>query len=51
MTDQFHHAMSNLHPKMKFEIEKPETTPHGLSLSQLDFKVTISKDGKSAFEF
>ena len=36
---------------LKFEIEKPETTPDGLSLSLLDFKVTISKDGKSSFEF
>jgi hypothetical protein len=51
MADQFHHTMNNLHPKLKFEIEKPETTPNGLSLSLLDFKVTISKDGKSSFEF
>jgi len=36
---------------MKCEIEKPETTLEGLSLSLLDFKVTISKDGKSFFEF
>ena len=34
-----------------FEIEKPETTPSGLSFSLLDFKFTISKDGKSSFEF
>ena len=51
MADQFHHTMNTLHPKLKFEIEKPETTPNGLSLSLLDFKVTISKDGKSCFEF
>ena len=51
MADQFHHTMNNLHPKLKFEIEKPETTPNGLPLSLLDFKVTISKDGKSSFEF
>jgi len=51
MADQFHHTMNNLHPKLRFEIEKPETTPNGLSLSLLDFKVTISKDGKSSFEF
>ena len=50
MADQFHHTMNNLQPKLKFEIEKPETTPNGLSLSLLDFKVTISKDGKSSFE-
>jgi len=51
MPDQFHHSMNNLHPKLKFEIEKPEITPNGLSLSLLDFKVTISKDGKSSLEF
>ena len=49
--DQFHQTMNNLHPKLKFEIEKPEITPNGLSLSLLDFKVTTSKDGKSSFEF
>ena len=43
--------MNNLHPKLKFEIEKPEKAPNDLSLSLLDFKVTISKDGKSSFEF
>ena len=51
MADQFHSTMNNLHPKLKFEIEKPEITPSGHSLSLLDFKVTISKDGKSSFEF
>ena len=51
MADQFHYTMNNLHPKLKFEIEKSEITPDGLSLSLLDFKVTISKDGKSSFEF
>ena len=51
MADQFHSKMNNLHPKLKFEIEKPEITPSGHSLSLLDFKVTISKDGKSSFEF
>ena len=25
--DQFHQTMNNLHPKLKFEIEKPEITP------------------------
>ena len=30
---------------------KPETTPNGLSLSLLDFKVTISEAGRSSFEF
>ena len=51
MADQFHSTMNNLHPKLKFEIEKPVITPSGHSLSLLDFKVTISKDGKSSFEF
>ena len=51
MADKFHSAMNNLHPKLKFEIEKPEITPSGHSLSLLDFKVTISKNGKSSFEF
>ena len=36
---------------LKIEIEKPEITPNGYKLSLLDFKVTISKDGKSSFEF
>ncbi|CAH3013797.1 unnamed protein product [Porites evermanni] len=45
------HIINNVHPNLKFEIEKPETTPSGLSLSLLDFKVTISKDGNSSFEF
>ena len=51
MADQFYYTMNNLHHKLKFEIDKPEITPNGLSLSLLDFKVTISKDGKSSFEF
>ena len=49
--DNFHDIINNVHPNLKFEIEKPETTPSGLSLSLLDFKVTISKDGNSSFEF
>ena len=50
MADQFHSTINNLHPKLKFEIEKPEITPSDHSLSLLDFKVNISKDGKSSFE-
>ena len=50
MADQFHHTKNNPHPKLKSEIEKPEITPNGLSLSLLYFQVTISKDGKSSFE-
>ena len=49
--DHFHHIINKMHPNLKFEIEKPETTPSGLSLSLLDFKVTISKDGNSSIEF
>ena len=49
--DHFHNVMNNVHPNLNFEIEKPEVTPNGLSLSLLDFKVTISKDGYSSFEF
>ena len=47
--DHFHHTMNNVHPILKFEMEKPETTPNSLSLSLLDF--TISKDGNKSFEF
>ena len=43
--------INNVQPNLKLKIEKPETTPSGLSLSLLDFKVTISKEGNSSFEF
>lgn len=43
-SDHFHHIINNVDPNLKFEIEKPETTPSGMSLSLLDFKVTISKE-------
>ena len=49
--DHFHHIINKVHHNLKFELEKPEITPSGLSLSLLDFKVTISKDGNSSFEF
>ena len=49
--DHFHKIINNVHPNLKFEIEKPQTTPNGQSLSLLDFKVTISQDGNSSFEF
>ena len=39
MAVRSHHTMNSLHPKLKYEIEKPETTPNGLSLSLLDFKL------------
>ena len=47
----FHDVINNAHPNLKFEIEKPKLTSSGLSLSLLDFKLTISKDGSSSFEF
>ena len=31
--DQFYQTMNNLDPKLKFEIEKPEVIPNGLSLA------------------
>ena len=49
--NEFHSTMNSLHPRLKFEIEKPATSPEGLSLSLLDFKVTISANGKSSFEY
>ncbi|RMX49490.1 hypothetical protein pdam_00023955 [Pocillopora damicornis] len=49
--DHFRHIINNVHSNLKFEIEKSQTTPRGLSLSLLDFKVTIFKDGNSSFEF
>ena len=47
--NEFHSTMNFLHPRLKFEIEKPATSPEGLSLSLVEFKVTISADGKSSF--
>ena len=38
--------MNGLHPRLKFEIEKPTLSPEGLSLSLLDFKVTKYYDGQ-----
>ena len=43
--------IKHAHPKIKFEIEKPTRTELGLSLSLLDFNVTITDDGNSTFEF
>ena len=39
--------MNDLHPRLKFEIKKP-TSPEGLSLSFLDFKVALSENGESS---
>ena len=47
--DRFHHIINNVHPNLKFEIEKPETRPGGPSLPLLE--VTVSKDGNNSFEF
>ena len=49
--DHFHDTINNAHPNLKFEIENSKVTSSGLSLSLLDFKVTISKDSSSSFEF
>ena len=49
MAHHFHHIINNVHPNLKFEIEKPETRPGGLSLPLLE--VTVSKDGNNSFEF
>ena len=35
--DNFHKIMNETHPNIKFEIEKPKTTPNGKSLSLWDF--------------
>jgi len=49
--NEFHDTMNGLHPRLKFEIEKPTASPEGLSLSLLDFKLTITTNGESSFEF
>ncbi len=49
--DEIHKNMNQLHPCIKFEIEKPTETPEGNKISLLDFSVTITKDGDSTFEF
>ena len=41
--------MNSPQPELKFEIDKTETTPNVLSLSQLEFKTTTSKNSKSTF--
>ena len=49
--NKFHHTMNSLHPRLKLEIEKPTASPEGVSLSLLDFKVTISENSKRSFEY
>lgn len=49
--DELHCTMNTVHPRLKFEIKKPTSSAKGLFLSLLDFKVTISQNGKSSLEF
>ena len=49
MADLFHHTINSLQPKLKFETDKTETTPNGLSLSEVQFEITTSKNSKSSF--
>ena len=49
--DAFHSTMNSAHPRIQFEIEKPNTSLDGRSLSLLDFTVTIRPDGNTEFEF
>ena len=56
--DLFYSELSPIHviireseKNIKFEIKKPTTSPEGLSLSLLDFKVTISTNCGSPFEY
>jgi hypothetical protein len=49
--DNIHRNMNQLHPRIKFEIEKPIKTPEGKTLSLLDFSVTITNEGDASFEF
>ncbi len=43
--------MNHQHPNIKFEIEKPNLTSKGSSLSLLDFTVHLTEEGKAEFEF
>lgn len=49
--DLLHSVVNSAHPRIQFDIEKPNTSPNGQSLSLLDFTVTIKSDGKTQFEF
>lgn len=50
-TNEFHQTINSVHPKIEFEIEKPTPSTKCLSLSLLDFTITISDNGESLFEF
>ena len=43
------HIINSVHPNLRFEIEKSETTLCGLSSSLVDFEVTRSKDSNQLF--
>ena len=49
--DCFQDHMNHQHPNIKFEIEKPNLTSKGSSLSLLDFRVHLTEEGKAEFEF
>ena len=49
MADLFHHTINSLQPKLKFETDQTETTPNGLSLSEVQFEITTSKNSKRSF--
>ena len=45
-----HDILESQHPNISFELELPSATDAGLTLSLLDFKVTI-RDGRATFQF
>ncbi len=49
--DCFHYHMNHQHPNIKFEIETPNLTSKGSSLSLLDFTVHLTEEGKAELEF
>ena len=49
--DYIHRNMNQLHPRIKFEIEKPIETPEGKTLLSLNLSITITNEGEAAFEF
>lgn len=49
--DAFYDHMNNQHPNIKFEIEKPNSTPEGNCLSLLDITVHLTNEGNGGFKF
>ena len=49
--NKFHQDINKLHPKIKFELEKPKQTEDGYSLSLLDFTVNVKTNGQCSFDF